>query len=74
MSEKGQGVEIQIGEGLALDQAGDEVVIDVRGDFILDSNGETVDANAVGAPSSPGEGTPGAPAGRRPLDEREPSS
>lgn len=36
------------------------VEIEVRGDFIVDCNGQTVDANAVGlSPSPTGNGTPG---------------
>ncbi len=37
-----------------------EVEIEVRGDFIVDCNGQTVDANAVGlAPAPTGNGAPG---------------
>ena len=36
------------------------IEIEIRGDFILDCNGQTVDANAVGlAPFPSGNGTPG---------------
>jgi hypothetical protein len=36
------------------------VEIEVRGDFIVDCNGQAVDANAVGlSPGSTGNGTPG---------------
>ena len=36
------------------------VEIEVRGDFIVDCNGQTVDANAIGlSPSPTGNGTPG---------------
>ena len=42
------------------------VEIEVRGDFILDCNGQPVDANAVGRAAAPtGNGTPG---GTLPLD------
>ena len=60
MSEKGQGVDIQIDEGMAIDEHGNEVVVDLRSDFILDAAGETVDSGAVGlAPPPTGQGTPG---------------
>ena len=37
-----------------------EVEIEIRGDYIVDCNGQTVDANAVGlSPSPTGNGTPG---------------
>jgi len=36
------------------------VEIEVRGDFIIDCNGQAVDANAVGlSPGPTGNGTPG---------------
>lgn len=56
------------------------VEIEVRGDFILDCNGQAVDANAVGLrPAPTGNGTPGgtfrstftvAPAGAAPRDAK----
>jgi hypothetical protein len=36
------------------------VEIEVRGDFIVDCNGQTIDANAIGlSPAPTGNGTPG---------------
>ena len=36
------------------------VEIEIRGDFIVDCNGQTVDANAIGlSPAPTGNGTPG---------------
>jgi hypothetical protein len=41
-------------------EGGTRVELEVRGDFILDCNGQTVDANAVGlSPVPTGNGTPG---------------
>ena len=53
MSEKGQGDqssehEIHIEPGLGLDESGNEILVEVRSDFVLDSSGEAVDANATG--------------------------
>ena len=59
MSEKGQGVEVHIDEGMALDPTGNEVEIEMRSDFILDSSGETIDAGARGGEVPGGEDTPG---------------
>ena len=67
MSEKGQGYEIGTGNepirvepGLAVDETGNEVIVELRSEYILDSGGETVDSEAVGvAPPPTGQGTPG---------------
>jgi hypothetical protein len=49
-----------LGRRVMFDQHVARVEIEVRGDFILDCNGQAVDANAVGlAPYPTGNGTPG---------------
>jgi hypothetical protein len=45
------GDEVRVDPGLGLDATGDEVVVEVRSDFTLDSNSQTVDANARGISS-----------------------
>ncbi|MHB9833308.1 hypothetical protein Q8F57_000560 [Paraburkholderia terrae] len=48
------------GDETRFDIFGARVEIEVRGDYILDCNGQAVDANAVGLASAPtGNGTPG---------------
>lgn len=50
---------VRVAPGLALDETGNEVEVELPSDFILDSAGEGIDADAAGATTPGGQGTPG---------------